>query len=98
VLGLVVARGGMAVVASAQYMPDIVKLLIAERDRLDRAIAILEGTRRPRGRPPGSGRKAVAVTKALERTRKPMSAAARKRISEAQKKRWAARRRAAKGG
>ncbi len=35
-------------------MADVLELLIAERDRLDQAIAVLQGPRR-RGRPPGSG-------------------------------------------
>jgi len=48
-----------------------------ERDRLDKAIAALRGARTGRG--PGKKRH--------------LSAAARKRISDAQKKRWAAQRR-----
>ena len=56
----------------------IIDALEAERDRLDRAIAALRGARRGRkpGRPAGGVRQ--------------MSAAARRRISQAQKKRWAA--------
>ena len=37
-------------------MADVLELLIAERDRLDQTIAVLQGPRR-RGRPPGSGKK-----------------------------------------
>ncbi len=73
-------------------MADVLELLIAERDRLDQAIAVLEGPRR-RVRPPGSGKK-VAAKKVHKRP--PMSAEARKRLSERMKKIWAARRRAAK--
>ncbi len=73
-------------------MADVLELLIAERDRLDQAIAVLQGPRR-RGRPPGSGKK-VAAKKEGKRLR--MSAEARKRLSERMKKFWAARRRAAK--
>ncbi len=73
-------------------MADVLELLIAERDRLDQAIAVLQGPRR-RGRPPGSGKK-VAAKKEGKRPR--MSAEARKRLSEGMKKWWAARRRAAK--
>ncbi len=73
-------------------MADVLELLIAERDRLDQAIAVLQGPRR-RGRPPVSGKK-VAAKKVRKRPR--MSAEARKRLSERMKKIWAARRRAAK--
>ena len=72
-------------------MTDVLELLIAERDRLDQAIAVLQGPRR-RGRIPGSGKKVVAK-KVGKRPR--MSAEARKRLSERMKKIWAARRRAA---
>lgn len=68
-----------------------------ERDRLDQAIAALEGGNgRRRGRKPGSlsgnGRRG-------RRGRRRLSAAAKKRISEMMKLRWAERKRAAaKGG
>jgi hypothetical protein len=55
----------------------IVTELKAERDRLNAALAALEGGRRRRGRPPGRRRR--------------LSAAARKRISQAMKKAWAGR-------
>ena len=73
-------------------MADVLELLIAERDRLDQAIAVLQGPRR-RGRPSGSGKK-VAAKKVRKRPR--MSAEARKRRSEGMKKWWAAHRKAAK--
>ena len=64
-----------------------------ERDRLHSAIAALEGPGpRRRGRPAGSG-KPASTTK---RPRRHMSAAARKRISEMMKQRWAERKRKAK--
>ena len=65
----------------------IVAELKEERERLDRAIAALDGSgpgvRGRRGNP-GNGRR---------RGRRHMSAEARKRISEMMKKRWAERRR-----
>ena len=69
-------------------MADVLELLIAERNRLDEAIAVLQGPPR-RGRPPGSGKK---VTAKKVRKRPRMSAEARKRRSEGMKKWWAARR------
>lgn len=81
----------------------IVALLIGERDRLNRAIEILGGTGnvvKRRGRPPGKKADAspeassestpVEASAPAGRKKRRMSAAARKRISEAQKKRWAA--------
>lgn len=60
--------------------------LRSERDRIDNAIRALEGGRTGRGpgRPAGSGRRRI------------MSAAARKRISEMMKLRWAERKKKAK--
>ncbi len=74
-------------------MAHVLELLIAERDRLDQAIAVLQGTAPRRGRPPGGRKKAVV---AAGRQRQPMSAAARKRHSERMKAYWAAKRKAAK--
>src|SRR5271166_1198894 len=63
--------------------------LKAERNRIDQAISAVEGLFLPsaarRGRPP----KAKPATLAPGKQRRTMSAAARKRISEAMKKRWA---------
>jgi len=71
----------------------ILAQLKSERDRLDTAIAALEGSGpRRRGRPAGSG-KAASKT---NRPRRHMSASARKRISEMMKQRWAERKRKAK--
>jgi len=65
-----------------------------ERERIDRAIAALEGlgaaAPRRRGRPAGSGKGATG------RPRRHMSAASRKRISEMMKQRWAERKKKAK--
>lgn len=63
---------------------NLVSDLKAERNRLDQAIAALEGGRSSnrRGRPP----KLASTT---GRPRRHMSAAARKRISAAMKQRWA---------
>lgn len=64
-----------------------------ERARLDAAIEALQGLgtgrKRGPGRPAGSGKKGKSGTRH-------MSAAARKRISEMMKKRWAERKKAAK--
>jgi len=67
--------------------------LKTERDRIDAAIRALEGTGksgRGPGRPVGSG-------KGSSKKRRTMSAAARKRISEMMKLRWAERKKKAKG-
>jgi hypothetical protein len=77
-------------------MPDALTLLIAERDRLNQAIEILQGDTAPGrkrgpGRPPGSKNKP-----AKKRGRKPMTAADRKKVSERMRKYWASRRKAAK--
>jgi len=72
----------------------ILAQLKSERERLDAAIAALEGSGpRRRGRPAGSGKKTASKT---NRPRRHMSAAARKRISEMMKQRWAERKRKAK--
>ncbi|HEV2492544.1 MAG TPA: hypothetical protein VG204_05670 [Terriglobia bacterium] len=64
--------------------------LKAERDRLNQAIAALEGTTVAR-----RGRKKAQKTE--KRSRRPMSAAARKRLSEAKRKWWKERKKDAKG-
>jgi hypothetical protein len=58
--------------------------LKAERDRLHRAIAALEGTAPRRGRPP-------KATGATVRRRRRMSAEARRRVSAGMRKWWAGR-------
>jgi len=66
----------------------IIAELEAERDRLNNAINALQGSTRRRGR----SRIAAGPTNGRKRH---LSAAARKRISEAMKKRWAARKKVA---
>jgi hypothetical protein len=68
-----------------------------ERDRLNSAIAALEGAGpRRRGRPAGSGAGSSSSASSARRPRRHMSPAARKRISEMMKQRWAERKRKAK--
>ena len=73
----------------------IVALLIQERDRLSRAIEALQGSAKRRGRPPKNPLAAAYV--AAPRKRRPFSAATRKKMAAAQKKRWAAVKAGAKG-
>jgi len=73
----------------------IIGLLTAERDRLSRAIEALQGGGRRRGRPPRSGANAVssvpaAVTMKSPARKRKLSAAGRKAIADAAKRRWAA--------
>ena len=68
-------------------MPDILALLIEERDKFDRAIAALQGPKRL-GRPPGSKTPKKAVAK-KKRSRPPMSAAQREAVSKRMKALWA---------
>lgn len=65
----------------------IISELESERERLDQAISALRGSGRGRGGP-GAGRG--------RRGRRHLSAAAKRRISEMMKKRWAERKRAMK--
>jgi hypothetical protein len=66
-----------------------------ERERIDRAISALEGLggQRRRGRPVGSHNVATSTAKG---PRRHMSAAARKRISDMMKQRWAERKKKSK--
>lgn len=68
----------------------IISALRDERDRLEQAIAALEGGNGRRGRKPGLGNGRRG------RRGRRLSAAAKRRISEMMKKRWAERKRAAK--
>jgi hypothetical protein len=76
-------------------MADILELLIAERNKIDLAIAALQGHKR-RGRPPGSGQKQAAKAPAKKRGRPKMSAAQRKAASARMKAYWAQRRKGTK--
>jgi hypothetical protein len=66
----------------------IISELESERDRLDQAIAALRGSMR--------GRRGPGVGRGGRRGRRRLSAAAKRRISEMMKKRWAERKRAMK--
>lgn len=66
----------------------IVSALRDEKNRLEQAISALEGGNGRRGRGLGNGRRG--------KRRRRLSAAAKRRISEMMKKRWAERKRAAK--
>ena len=76
----------------------IVGLLIAERDKLNAAIAALEGTKR-RGRPPKNPSAVVVAAAGPEpkRGRRTFSAAQRKAASLRMKRRWAEKKKMAKG-
>jgi len=67
----------------------IVQLLTAERDRLDRAIRALQGAGKRRG---GPATRPAAAPVAKKRRRGRMSAAARKAQAERMRAYWAAKR------
>ena len=67
----------------------IIAELEAERDRLNSALAAMQGSTNIRGR----GR--IAAATFINSRKRHLSAAARKRISDAMKKKWAERKRAA---
>jgi hypothetical protein len=71
----------------------IVSDLESERDRLSRAIAALEGTSRAITAPKG----AASGVKRPRKRRGGITAAGRKRLSEAMKKRWTQRRKKKNG-
>ena len=66
----------------------IISELESERDRLEQAISALRGSM--------SGRRGIVAVGNGRRGRRHLSAAAKRRISEMMKKRWAERKRAAK--
>ena len=69
----------------------IVALLVAERNRLDAAIHALQGPTKRRGRPPATKVSAPAVSASSPNARKrKISAAGRRAMADAAKKRWAA--------
>jgi hypothetical protein len=76
----------------------IVSLLLAERDRLTRAIEALQGPAKRRGRPPRAAAAPAASgpAKAKPRKRRKLTAAEKKAASERMKAFWAARRKAQK--
>lgn len=65
----------------------IIAILEEQKDVIDTAIAALRGTGKTRGRKPGAH--------PGPKTRRHLSAAAKKRISDAMKKRWAVRKKQA---
>jgi len=69
----------------------IVSMLVAERDRLNRAIEALQGGNRRVARPAQTSHRAAPAA-AAGRRRKPMSAAQKKAHSERMKAFWAERR------
>jgi hypothetical protein len=69
----------------------ILVFLIQERDRLNRAIEALQGPMKRRGRPPKGLEPGGSVSSGdTPKKRKPFSAATKRRMALAQKKRWAA--------
>ena len=90
----------MSCVIASQSMAinEIVAMLVAERDRLNRAIEALQGPAKRRGRPPASSAATVAApaaaVKPARRKRRKLTAAEKKAASERMKAFWAARRKA----
>jgi len=73
----------------------ILGILIAEREKLTRAIEALQGPIKRRGRPPKVAVNGVQAAPGFtERKRKPRTAAQRKAQSDKMKKYWAQRRKA----
>ncbi len=72
----------------------IIALLIAERDKLNRAIEALQGSAKRPGRPPKNA--ADVTTSAAAPKRKRRSAAQRKAQAERMKAYWAAKRKKVK--
>jgi len=77
------------VTISSMPIDQILPLLIAERDKLSRAIDALGGSAKRTGRPPKSAVPSTAPVEAAPKKRH-VSAAARRKMAAAQKKRWAA--------
>jgi hypothetical protein len=69
----------------------IVSLLIAERDKLNSAIAALQGAVKRRGRPPKNAAAVAAAVLPAPAKRRGMSAARRKAQGERMKAYWAKR-------
>lgn len=66
-------------------MSDILTLLVAERDKLNRAIETLQGDAKRRGRPPKNP--FVSMDATAPKKRRPFSLATRRKMAAAQKKR-----------
>jgi hypothetical protein len=67
----------------------ILALLIAERDKLNRAIEALGTPVKRRGRPAASAKVAEIAEAAAAKPKRKISTSSRKRMAAAQKKRWA---------
>ena len=95
----VVAVTRTAVIALPLMPTDnIVALLIAERDKLNRAIEALQGPAKRRGRPPKNPLAAVVPAASATPAKRPRkSAAQRKAQAERMKAYWAKRKRQEKG-
>ena len=78
-------------IATIDLMPTdhIVALLTAERDKLDAAIDALGGPAKPTA-PKKPAAIETAVASPAPKKKRKVSAAARKRMADGQKKRWAA--------
>jgi exonuclease VII small subunit len=87
-LQVVFLAGSMLLGRSYMDTQQIISELESERDRLEQAISALRGSM--------GGRRGVAAAGKGRRGRRRLSAAAKRRISEMMKKRWAERKRAAK--
>jgi hypothetical protein len=68
----------------------ILTLLIAERDKLTRAIEALQGRSEPLGRGLKNQVPAIESNTATPKKKRHVSVVARRRMAAAQKKRWAA--------
>lgn len=85
--------------ADRKQLADNLREIVAQAQHLlgelgESAAHAVEGRRR--GRPPGAGTKSARAAAAGGPVRRKMSAAARKAISDAQKRRWARQKNAAK--
>jgi hypothetical protein len=73
----------------------ILTLLTAERDKLNRAIEALRGPTKRRGRPPKSATATTEAAPAPKRRGRTFTAAQRKAQAERMRKMWAGKKRAA---
>jgi hypothetical protein len=75
----------------------ILALLIAERDKLNRAIDVLQGPTKRRGRPPKNSlveAATAAIPAPAKKDRRVFSAAQREAAAERMRQRWAAKKKA----
>ena len=69
----------------------ILALLIAERDKLNRALEALQGPIKRRGRPPKNAIGSMPSTSTAPAKKRAFTAATRRKMAAAQRKRWANR-------